>query len=364
MATISKRIGKDGAISYRVEVRLKGHPRQTATFKRLTDAKRWIQSTESAIREGRHFKTTESKKRTFNDLVERYVKDVLPQKPASYDKQKAQLQWWNERLGDYLLCDVTPALIVQHRDELSNTLTQYGKPFSPATVTRYLAALSHAFSMAAGEWEWVQENPVKRVKKPTEPEGRVRYLDDDERARLLQACKESRQQILYAVVMLGLATGMRKSEIMNLYWREPKNKPAVGAWGVVHLNESCIILHRTKNKSRRRIPLAGIVVELMQEHAKVRRMDSKLVFPNRKGNKPADFRAAWEHALEKSEIVDFRFHDLRHSTASYLAMNGASLAEIAEVLGHKTLAMVKRYSHLSDGHVSSVVKSMNDKIFG
>ena len=77
-----------------------------------------------------------------------------------------------------------------------------------------------------------------------------------------------------------------------------------------------------------------------------------------------DLRAPWMAAMKKAEIEDFNFHDLRHSAASYLAMNGASLAEIAEVLGHKTLQMVKRYAHLSEAHTTSVVASMNSKIFG
>jgi site-specific recombinase XerD len=75
-------------------------------------------------------------------------------------------------------------------------------------------------------------------------------------------------------------------------------------------------------------------------------------------------RGAFTAALTAADITDFHWHDLRHCTASYLAMNGASLAEIAEILGHKTLQMVKRYAHLSDGHVSSVIESMNAKIFG
>lgn len=75
-------------------------------------------------------------------------------------------------------------------------------------------------------------------------------------------------------------------------------------------------------------------------------------------------RKSWERILLDCKIEDFRFHDLRHSAASYLAMNGASLAEIAEVLGHKTLQMVKRYAHLSEAHTASVVEKMNNKIFG
>ena len=73
---------------------------------------------------------------------------------------------------------------------------------------------------------------------------------------------------------------------------------------------------------------------------------------------------AWHKARKRAGIDDFRWHDLRHSAASYLAMNGASLAEIAEILGHKTLAMVKRYAHLSEAHTARVVERMNERIFG
>jgi integrase len=124
-------------------------------------------------------------------------------------------------------------------------------------------------------------------------------------------------------------------------------------------------LHETKNGERRRVPLAGHALDLLREHAKIRRLDTDLLFPgNSNAHKPIDLRKPFENALKAAEITDFRWHDLRHCTASYLAMNGASLAEIAEVLGHKTLQMVKRYSHLSDGHVSNVVARMNEKIFG
>ena len=89
-----------------------------------------------------------------------------------------------------------------------------------------------------------------------------------------------------------------------------------------------------------------------------------LVFPDATGKKPLGIREAFEGAVERAGIVDFRFHDLRHTFASYLAMNGASLPEIAEVLGHKTLAMVKRYAHLCEAHTRSVVERMNRAVFG
>lgn len=353
MARIRERTDKTGKTKFTAEVRLKGHPPQSATFGRLTDAKKWIQSTEAAIREGRHFKTTEAKRHTFSDLVARYIRDVLPSKPASYDKQKAQLEWWNERLGHYVLADITPALIVKYRDELANGITCRGTQRSPATVVRYMAALSHVFSQAAGEWELLTDNPVKRVKKPKEPSGRVRFLDDNEREKLLAACKESRTDILYMCVILALSTGMRYSELMNLKWSD------------VDLKAGSIILHKTKNGERRRVPIAGVALELLKQHAKVRAIDTPLLFPGKfKRQQPLDIVEGFENAVKKAGIEDFHWHDLRHCTASYLAMNGASLAEIAEILGHKTLQMVKRYSHFSGNHVSNVVASMNAKIFG
>jgi len=136
-------------------------------------------------------------------------------------------------------------------------------------------------------------------------------------------------------------------------------------WQDVNLKDGFLILHKTKNGTKRRVPLSGLGLSLLQEHAKIRRIDTPLLFPsNSNPQKPMDLRSAFQYALERAKVENFHWHDLRHCTASYLAMNGASLAEIAEVLGHKTLSMVKRYAHLSDGHVSNVVASMNAKIFG
>jgi integrase len=102
----------------------------------------------------------------------------------------------------------------------------------------------------------------------------------------------------------------------------------------------------------------------MRQHAKVRLLDTTLVFPDATGKRALGIREAFEGAVERAGIADFRFHDLRHTAASYLAMSGANLAEIAEVLGHKPLAMVKRYAHLSEAHTRGVVERMNRAVFG
>ncbi len=354
MATITTRTTSDGKKSFQVKVRLKGYPVQTATFERLTDARQWAQSTESAIKEGRHFKTAEAKRHTLAELIDRYVRDVLPTKPKSAQTQGGQLQWWRNQLGAYALADVTPALIGECRDKLAGSVSVRHKPFSPATVNRYIAALSHAFSMAVNEWGWLEYSPIRKVKKPKESRGRVRFLSDDERIRLLESCKTHSNTYLYTVVVLALSTGMRKNEIMSLTWDD------------VDLQRCRAILHETKNGERRAVALTGHALELLKTMNKVRRIDSKFVFPAKESmvKKPMDLRTPWETALKTANITDFKFHDLRHSAASYLAMNGASLSEIAEVLGHKTLQMVKRYAHLSEGHTARVVESMNSKIFG
>ncbi len=88
------------------------------------------------------------------------------------------------------------------------------------------------------------------------------------------------------------------------------------------------------------------------------------MFPRTDGREPIEIRKAWYNAVETAKLTDFRFHDLRHSTASYLAMNGASLVEIADVLGHKTLQMVKRYAHLSESHVKGLLERVNAQVLG
>lgn len=359
MATITKRNAKDGTASYRVEVRLKGHPAQRATFPRLTDARAWARDTESDIKHGRHFKTTEAKRHTLADLVDRYIRDVLPQKKAgTQPNQRRQLAWWKAELGTYTLADCTPALIAEARDKLAHDPIPPQRTDStpryrgPASVVRYLAVLSHAFTVAVKEWGWVENNPVLKVTKPTEPRGRVRFLSDQERDALLTACRDSSNPWLHTAVVVALSTGMRKGELMGLTYQD------------VDLQAGRIVLQETKNGERRVVPLAGPALALLKAHAKVRRIDTDLLFPGHRDNAPIDLRTPWETALKRAGIEDFRWHDLRHSTASYLAMNGASLAEIAEVLGHKTLAMVKRYAHLSEAHTARVVERMNARIFG
>ncbi len=358
MATIEKRTS-DGRTSYRAKIRLKGHSPESATFERVTDARKWAQATEAAIREGRYFQTAEAKKHTLKELIDRYVVEVLPKKPRSAKDQTQQLSWWSDAIGHLMLSDVTQSRIVECRDKLSREPFQrrgmkQAKPRSPATVNRYLAALSHVMTIAVKEWGWMPENPMAKVTRQKEAKGRVRFLSDLERISLVEAIKPSRG--LHTAFMIALTTGARRTEIWAMRWPQ------------VDFQRARITLTDTKNKETRVLTLAGPAMTALTEWAKVRRLDTDLVFPQwsskADGWIPRDFTGQFRAALGVTGIENFRWHDIRHTTASYLAMNGATLAEIAEVLGHKTLAMVKRYAHMTEGHTANVVTRMVDNVFG
>ncbi len=221
---------------------------------------------------------------------------------------------------------------------------------APTTVLRYLAALSHVFTVASLEWGWIEASPVKKVAKPKVGLLRARFLSKEECERLLKSCEENANRYLYPVVVLALATGMRRSEILNLTAND------------IDLANGRIILERTKNGERRRVFLNGHALAVMQEFIKKQNC-SDLLFPSHNGLQAIDLRFPWKRALKEAGISNFKFHDLRHTAASFLLMAGASLAEVAEVLGHKTLAMVKRYAHLSESHTAKIVSKMNDSIF-
>ncbi|WP_291522987.1 site-specific integrase [Acidithiobacillus sp.] len=347
MAAIEKRTTSDGTTSYRVKVRLRGHPVESATFASLTKAKQWATQTEAAIREGRHFKTSEAKRHTLAEAIERYERENLPGMKSAQHRRTYNA-FWAGKLGAYTLADITPAAI---NDALRGLTTE--RQLGPQSVAHYRQALSSVLTQAVNTWQWIEQSPMHRVPKPTLPRGRVRYLSDDERERLLSACKESANADLYLAVLLALTTGGRQAETMG------------ASWSQVDLSRATLQLEETKNGSRRALHLVGPVLDMLRERAKVRRIDTDLLFPSRVNPKqPVDLRQPWEKALQAAGVEGFHWHDLRHSFASMAAMNGASLPELAALLGHKTLAMVQRYAHLSPGHTAALAERVASKMMG
>ena len=376
MAWIQERKKKNGKITYTVTVRIRprrgGKPvLKTATFDSIRRAREWAKGEEYKIKEGKYSKNTELDKYTFADMIDRYLEDVMPGK---YEKERDRegvrrhLNYWKDKIGHFLLMDITPALIIRHRDQLKKEpyvkfkrssdekqetpeeRKSRERERSNGTVNRYVGTLSSVFTYAIS-WGWIEENPVSKVKKLKEPRGRVRFLSEEEHKALLEACKNASNANLYTVVVIALTTGARFSEIMNLKWED------------VDFSRRLFYFLETKNKERRSVPISQRAYELLDEHKKVRRINTKYVFPGKEGHKPLELKRQWENAIKKAELEDFRFHDLRHTAASYLAMNGASLLDIAHILGHKTLDMTKRYSHLTEQHTAGILETMSEAQF-
>lgn len=386
MATIRKRVASDGRTRWQVQIRLRGRPPVTSTFDRKTDASAWVEEVEREIRAGRYGVTIASRERTVADLARRYTnrEPLLDEagapkvgeggtpllsgnaafadlKPKEQAARRAQLDWWAKHYGHLPLANLTRATILEGRDRLAAGDSPSERRSSAANQNRYIAALRAALTFGV-EIGWVATNTAAkreggRVARP-EPKGRVRYLSNaafepdvalpDEYTRLLAACRASSEPRLYPLVFLALATGARQGELLGL------------RWGDVNLAAETAVLRETKNGTTRALHLAAPAVETLRELARVRRLGPDLVFTDKAGR--ADFngrlRGAFERAVVAAKLSDFRFHDLRHTHASYLAMSGATLLEIAAALGHKTLAMVQRYSHLCKGHQAAVVSRM------
>jgi len=345
MATYEKRVGKSGKTTWRVRVRRQsGH--ESRSFAKKADAEQWARTVEHSLDRGESLPDSEARRRTLSDAIDKYLKDVLPEAARNKNapKQKKLLEWWRGELGSRRLSAITPAVVVEARDRLAAKQSRLGKQLAGATVNRHLAALSALFKAAIKEFHWTKTNPVTSVSKRKEAKGRERFLSEPERRALLDACDASPCSALGPIVRLALATGGRRGELLSLQWAN------------VDLERRTLRFLDTKNSESRTVPLAPTAVATLRAW-RSGRVPAGVVFPF----KVSALEDAWHVARDAAGLGDVRFHDLRHTAASYLAMSGASLMDIAAVLGHRTLSMVKRYSHLSEQHTTAAVDRMAKK---
>jgi len=358
-----------GEVSYRAQIRVRGKS-ESATFPKKAEAVEWAGKIESAIREGKHFPHAAARRTSFDALAQSYVKHALGDFDA---KQKAtrvqQVTWWSEHFKGKTVVEITSDAIKLGRDACAAETFTRGKPHTnkktgvvtapkeykrtPATVNRYVAALSAVLTYAISEHvpPLLSINPVSTISRKKEPKGRTRFLSDDERTRLLDACANSAWPPLRALVLLAITTGARRAEMTSLEWND------------VDTTTGRALVQKSKNGEQRTLILVGEALKALQaleteRAAKPKDQRSDFVFHDEQGGAMQFFDNDWHAALDATGIENFRFHDLRHTTASYLAAQGRSLLEIADVLGHKTLAMVKRYSHLVVDHKAGVIESM------
>lgn len=260
---------------------------------------------------------------TFKELAEEYL--VWAERQKAYLSKRKKTRQIVEVFGNNPLNAFSTRMIEQFQ-------TERLKINRPATVNRLLATLKHMFTKAI-EWEIVNKEVLEKVRKVKllpEYNRRLRFLSAEECHALIEASGLH----LRPIVITALNSGMRKGEILNLTWDK------------VDLKHGFILLEVTKNGERREIPINETLRQTLE--ALPRHIKSPYVFWHGEDGKPyQDIKKGFNSALKKAVIRDFKFHDLRHCFASHLIMAGCDLKTVQELLGHKTLTMTLRYSHLA-----------------
>jgi integrase len=332
VATIQKVINLTN-ISYRVFVRKQGIKALTKTFPTKKLAKEFALSMESDISAMMSIRG-KSSNTSLKDLVDEYLlKEYTGSRPKA---QAKKLEFWTDIIGERVIIDIT-------KNDIYVALELLPSNFSNATINRYKAAISVVFSYACRAFD-LPINPVRKIPSLPENNERIRFLSEAERTRLFKACRVSHWDKLYLIVLLAITTGARKGELTKLRWNN------------IDFDQRTAYVATTKNGQPKVLPLTDSVIRELQLFDT---KDNSLIFASKvKEDVAYCFTKPWKKALEDAEIKDFRFHDLRHSCASYLAQSGASLLEIADVLGHKQISVTKRYAHLCIEHKSSLINKV------
>jgi len=334
--------------TWKAIIRRKGWPTVSKTFRIKRDAQNWSRTTEDEIIRGIYVPRTQSEKLTIADALDRYVKEVSPTKKLSTQKAEAhRIVRLKSEFGKYSLASLSSGILAKYRDKR----LKEGK--SNNTVRLEFALLGHLYSTAIKEWQvGVAINPVLNVRKPSAGEGRNRRLFDDEEERLINACNAHSNPFLGWIVRIALYTAMRRSEILNLTKQQ------------INLSKRTVILFDTKNKETRTVPLSNKALEAFNEalNHPIRPIDTSLLFygePGKEGTrKPYTINKVWAQALERAKIEELRFHDLRHEATSRFVEAGLSDQEVSSITGHKSMQMLKRYTHLRSENLVSLIENV------
>lgn len=318
MATIRKK----GDYQWHAQIRRKGYPKQTKTFTTRADAEAWAATIESEMARGMFLARDEAESTTLAEAIERYLTEVTTNKKGVVQEKSVLNQIREDRqLAPYALAKIRGADIASYRDRLLKS------GLAAATVRRRLAVLSHLFNTARREWGLhALSNPVELVSKPRAERGRERRLSDEEIERII-ASTESIE--LPAIIRLLLASAMRRGEaILGLTWNE------------IDLHSRVATLQDTKNGERRDVPLSSAAIAALKSIP--RRLDGRVFTMT-----PDAVTRAFARACRRAGIEDARLHDLRHEATSRFFESGKlDLMEVAAITGHKSLQMLKRYTHL------------------
>lgn len=323
MAAIRKR----GPGQWQARVRRKGHAVQTKIFESRSAAEQWARAIERAMDVGQYVPDLASQRITFAELCEDYERDVSAAKRGHVQERSVLKRLKGSALADLYLVNITPKDVAAYRD------ARAAEDASPATINRELSLISHICTVAAADWglHLPAGNPVRLVRRPKVQNRRDRRLEPEEEQRLLLAAGEP----LNSIIRLALETAMRRGELAEL------------SWAHVDLASRVAHLPQTKNGDARDVPLSTTAIDILKAQPK---NAAGRVF----GVRADSITQAFERARNRAEIEDLRFHDLRHEATSRLFEKGVfSVAEIQSITGHKTMAMLSRYTHFKAGALAA-----------
>lgn len=316
MASYTKR--PDG--HWQARIRKKGHKGQFKTFRTKAAAERWANLTESEMKRGVFISTAIAEQTLFSDLLDRYITEIIPTKKSQ--RQAISMRNGLRRsLGHLSVAAITPQILAHYRDERLNNVKGH-------TVRKDLLLIRRILTIASKEWEIPLPlgNPVTLITVPTQPKGRERRLEGNEEELILAGASEY-GGVIKEVIIFAIETGMRRSELCRLDWKD------------INLKKHTALLYYTKNTEDRTVPLSSTAMRVLSS---LPRNINDLVF----GLRPDSITQAFKRICKRAGIEGLHFHDLRHEATSSFFEKGLSIMEVSSITGHKDLAMLRRYTHL------------------
>jgi len=291
-------------------------------------AQRIYDKVKGEIAEGRWFERLPGEEKTFREMIEKYLSEHSARNKAlkSHIRDKSLTGHLLKSFGDYTIMEITPKLIAEYKTRRRE------EGAAPKTINHELTLMSHAFNLAIKEWEWIKENPVSKVSKEKFNNLIERWMTYEEENKLLSHSIEWLRPIL----ILGIETGLRQSELLNLQWPQ------------VNLFKKTLSILEQKNKNRDTLPLNEKALEILKARAKVRHIKSNFVFFNGNGNRidARDLLRAFYSATKKASLQGLRWHDAtRHTFATRLVQGGVDIYTVQKLGRWKTISMVQRYAH-------------------
>lgn len=334
---------KTSSGTWKAVIRKQGWPTASKTFRTKRDAEDWSRRAEDEMVRGVYIQRSGSERMTLEAALKRYLSEVTPTKKLSTQRgEMSKAKKLTAELGKYSLAALSSEIIAAYRDKrLSQPADRKKTLTSNNTVRLELALLGHLYSTAIKEWGLgLTFNPVASVRKPKPGKGRERRFVEDEEDRLLGAANAHSNPMLGWIARIAVETSMRKSEIAELTLSQ------------VDLTKRVVHLPDTKNNEFRTVPLNKRATEAMQAAVgnPLRPKGCQYIFfgePGKDGRRrPYTFSKVWTTLRERLGMSDFRFHDLRHEAVSRLVESGLSDQEVSTISGHKSMQMLKRYTHL------------------